>query len=255
MFNRKCFIGGCEARSNIEMIRKYSFNSLLALVCLMLSFCLSSCSNDDEPAYWNCLVADSNGEQIWDRYVSAETTEIQATITSNYDWAVNITNKVRVNPSSGNAGTTPITISFEANKANSQRELFFTLRTQTQSKFDREITLIQKGVLHILTNPNTLTLNKEYGKTEISITSNIEGGAQFKVESPDWIKVKYLRSEPDDDGDIFTYFYQLQYNDNYGEVRTGKVVFTSTEHNISNYILIIQNGAKGTPYINNHESR
>ena len=218
------------------------------VVCVLTALCLSACSNEDEPTYWDCLVADSNGEQIWDRYVSSETTEIQGTITSNYAWMISSTSKIRVTPSSGKVGVTPITISFEANKSTKQREIYFTLRPQSTSYTVREdrIAIIQKGVLHILTNPNTLTLGKDYGKAEVTITSNIED--HFQVETPGWINAKYLRRESDDDGDIFTYYYQLLYNDNFGELRTGNVVFTSPEYGLTNYIHIIQNGAKGTPY-------
>lgn len=251
MFNCKCFIGGCEARSNIEM-RLYKRLCYSLVVCVLTALCLSACSNeDDAPQYWALTLQDANGEYIDNIWTNCDEHTYNLTVYSNIDWILGDTNGVRVSPQSGKRGTTQITISISKNESTRQKVKSFSIRNSEYPSITRvnTYTVYQKGVMHILTNPNKLTLDKDYGKTEVTITSNVEGGGvSFKVESPDWIKVKYLRSEPDDDGDIFTHFYQLQYNDNFGEVRTGKVVFTSPEHNISNYILIIQNGAKGTPY-------
>lgn len=224
----------------------------MVVVCALISLCLSACSNeDDAPQYWDLTLQDAEGEYIDDIWTNCDEHTYDLTVYSNIDWILGDTNGVRVSPQSGKRGTTQITISISKNESMNQTVKTFSIRNSEYPSITRinTYTIYQKGIIHILTNPNTLKLEKEYGKAEVTIISNIEGGADsFKVETPDWINAKYLRRESDDDGDIFTYYYQLQYNDNFGELRTGNVVFTSPEYGLTNYIHIIQNGAKGTPY-------
>lgn len=219
----------------------------MTFVCAILSSCFVSCSNDDEPPYWDYILTDENGSQMGETWVNADVTEIKCEITSNLAWTIGDTNGIRVTPSHGSKGTTLITLSFGENTSTSTKERYFYIRNQETSNYDRndQIIIYQRGVPYILPDPSKIVLDKVGGKTSIIVKSNID--EIFEVEVPSWISATFDRRWSED-GENYDYYYTLKYQSNPDDVRASHVWFKSVDKDMSNSVYVIQNGAKGTPY-------
>lgn len=175
-----------------------TLHSLLAV--LFIVFSLISCSSGDDP------ISGGNGDPSGstdkvtpsitfttpNQTISSDGGNVSVTFNSSGKWsATTNVDWININNSSGNSGSSTITITVKENSSYDQRD---GLLVVTTDKVSKSITITQKQLDALLVTSNSILIDENGGNPTIEVKANIDYSCKVDEKSQDWISVVSTRA-------------------------------------------------------------